>query len=146
MNAETTSASDNEKEVDNIRSILFGDQIQEFDSRFNLVDQSIATIRSEIRNLRAALESETSLRERTHNNLQKELQTAISSETNQREDAINDLQNKLQETIKNIIDQQKTRDDDWNEMIVLQTSLHDALQKFLDEYKKRINSLAHSGD
>lgn len=51
-------------EVDNIRNILFGEQIRQVTDQFDLVEKSINSLRLENQNLRQALEMEVSQREK----------------------------------------------------------------------------------
>ena len=53
----------NVNDVDNIRKILFGDQIAQMEERFVQVENSIGQLRSENRSLRQALEAEVTARE-----------------------------------------------------------------------------------
>lgn len=50
-------------DVDNIRKILFGDQVAQFEERFHQNENAIAQLRTENRNLRQALEAEVTMRE-----------------------------------------------------------------------------------
>lgn len=52
-------------EVDDIRKILFGDQIAQIEERFNQNENAISQLRTENRNLRQALEAEVTTRENT---------------------------------------------------------------------------------
>lgn len=56
-------------DVDNIRKILFGDQVSQIEERFNQNESAISQLRTENRNLRQALEAEMTLRENAHREL-----------------------------------------------------------------------------
>jgi uncharacterized membrane protein YkoI len=56
-------ADQKSNEVDNIRNILFGEQIRQVTTQFDLVEKSINSLRLENQNLRQALEMEVSKRE-----------------------------------------------------------------------------------
>jgi len=63
----------NVNDVDNIRKILFGDQIAQMEDRFTQVENSVAQLRSENRSLRQALEAEVTARESSSRELQEAL-------------------------------------------------------------------------
>ncbi len=64
------SSEDSKKnEVENIRNILFGDQINQTEERFRQIENSINTLRLENSKLREALEAELSQREKNENEL-----------------------------------------------------------------------------
>lgn len=69
MVKETPNASP-KNDVDNIRNILFGDQISQMDERFAQIERSINQLRAENRNLREALEAEVTQRESAFQSLQ----------------------------------------------------------------------------
>lgn len=56
-------ADEKSNDVDNIRNILFGEQIRQVTNQFDLVEKSINSLRIENQNLRQALEMEVSKRE-----------------------------------------------------------------------------------
>ncbi len=100
----------NVNDVDNIRKILFGDQIAQMEDRFVQVENSIAQLRSENRSLRQALEAEVTARE----------------------EAVQVLKNLL-ETVRQEWDQKR------GENFASQADLMSALQKALDAYKSKIH-------
>jgi chromosome segregation ATPase len=99
----------NVNDVDNIRKILFGDQIAQMEERFGQLENSIAQLRTENRNLRQALEAELTEREKTVQEL-KNLLDATQQEWN------------------------KKRGENYSS----QAELMSALQKALDLYKSKI--------
>ena len=64
-----TDSISHASEVDNIRAILFGDQIKQIETRFEALEKAISNLRNENHNLRQALEAEVTLRERSHQQL-----------------------------------------------------------------------------
>lgn len=66
----------NVNDVDNIRKILFGDQIAQMEERFVQVENSIAQLRSENRSLRQALEAEVTAREESIQEMKNLLESA----------------------------------------------------------------------
>ncbi|MHC1781463.1 MAG: hypothetical protein AB9891_01650 [Anaerolineaceae bacterium] len=99
----------NVNDVDNIRKILFGDQVAQMEERFIQIEKSIAQLRTENRNLRQALEAELS----------------------EREQAVQGL--------KNLIDSaQQEWDKKREENFSNQAELINALQKAFDVYKSKI--------
>lgn len=68
------SDPDNKNEVENIRNILFGEQINQTEERFRQIENSINSLRLENSKLREALEAELTQREKNEN----ELSTHIS--------------------------------------------------------------------
>jgi hypothetical protein len=99
----------NVNDVDNIRKILFGDQIAQMEERFVQVENSIAQLRSENRSMRQALEAEVTARE----------------------EAVQELKN-LIETVRQEWNQKR------GENFASQADLMSALQKALDSYKSKI--------
>ena len=99
----------NVNDVDNIRKILFGDQISQMEERFSQVENSIAQLRAETRSLRQALEAEVTARE----------------------DTVREMKNLL-ETIREEWDQKRS------ENFASQAELMAALQKALDAYQSKI--------
>jgi hypothetical protein len=97
-------------DVDNIRKILFGDQIAQVEERFNQIEKSIAQLRTENRNLRQALEAELTERERVI----QELKDLVASEL-------------------------KGRDEKRGENLADQTEMLTTLQKALEQYKATIH-------
>jgi hypothetical protein len=95
-------------EVDNIRKILFGDQVAQFEERFISIEKSIVQLRTENRNLRQVLEEELT----------------------QREKAITNLTNLLEAALKE-------RDEFRNQNLAAQSELMKALQIALEQYKSR---------
>jgi len=67
-------------EVDNIRNILFGEQIRQVTNQFDLVEKSINSLRIENQNLRQALEMEVSKREQDIRKLEDLIQAIISGQ------------------------------------------------------------------
>lgn len=67
-------------EVDNIRNILFGEQIRQVTTQFDLVEKSINSLRLENQNLRQALEMEVSKREQEIKKLEDFIQTIINGQ------------------------------------------------------------------
>jgi conjugal transfer/entry exclusion protein len=70
-------------EVDNIRTILFGEQIRQVTNQFDLVEKSINSLRIENQNLRQALEMEVSQREKETSRIEgliQELNLAINNQ------------------------------------------------------------------
>lgn len=65
-------------DVENIRKILFGDQVNQIEERFNQNETAIAQLRSENRNLRQALEAELTQRESSVQELQQRI-TALQN-------------------------------------------------------------------
>jgi hypothetical protein len=97
-------------EVDNIRKILFGDQIGQMEERFNQVERSIAQLRTENRNLRQALEAELT----------------------EREGAIQELKNMVESALKERDEKRGENQSDQVELLIM-------LQKALDQYKTKVN-------
>jgi len=63
------SDPDNKNEVENIRNILFGEQINQTEERFRQIENSINSLRLENSKLREALEAELTQREKNENEL-----------------------------------------------------------------------------
>jgi hypothetical protein len=63
MTKEDNNTNKSAGDVDNIRKILFGDQISQIEERFNQNESAISQLRTENRNLRQALEAEITMRE-----------------------------------------------------------------------------------
>lgn len=112
MAKETSDPNKPMSDVDNIRKILFGDQIGQVEERFNQVEKSIAQLRSENRNLRQALEAELTQREQATQELKTMLESAL-----------------------------RERDEKGGKNFSDQTELITMLQKALDQYKGKINAL-----
>jgi chromosome segregation ATPase len=74
----------NMNDVDNIRKILFGDQIAQMEERFGQLENSIAQLRNENRNLRQALEAELTEREKAVQELKNLLDAAQQEWTKKR--------------------------------------------------------------
>jgi chromosome segregation ATPase len=110
MVKENTESNAPGNEVDNIRKILFGDQIAQVEERFNQVERSIAQLRTENRNLRQALEAELTGREK----------------------AIQDLTNMVESALQE-------RDETRGENLSDQAELFSALQQALQQYKAKIS-------
>lgn len=70
MDQSKASSRSPKNEVDNIRNILFGDQINQMEERFVQLEKSISQLRTENRNLREALEAEVTQRENAFQTLQ----------------------------------------------------------------------------
>ena len=68
------SDPDSKTEVESIRNILFGEQINQTEERFRQIENSINSLRLENSKLREALEAELTQREKNEN----ELSTHIS--------------------------------------------------------------------
>jgi len=140
----------NPNSIDNIRNILFGDQVAQIEERFNLLDQVINSLRNENRNLRQALESELTMREQAIKDLQNKINTLESdlqnkintlekgaeSELNMREQSVNDLQKKIN-------DLDKKTETDLQKYMTMQAELGasllaDTLEKVLKTYKEKL--------
>ena len=70
MDQSKASSGSPKNEVDNIRNILFGDQINQMEERFVQLEKSISQLRTENRNVREALEAEVTQRENAFQTLQ----------------------------------------------------------------------------
>jgi hypothetical protein len=110
MEKENSNENKPANEVDNIRKILFGDQINQTEERFSQVERSIAQLRTENRNLRQALEAELT----------------------QREQAVQGLKNLLESALRE-------RDEMRGENLSDQTELVTLLQTALEQYKAKIS-------
>lgn len=99
-------------DVDNIRKILFGDQISQIEERFNQNENAIAQLRTENRNLRQALEAEVTMRENTDRELHDLLETF-----------------------------RKEQKDTWNKNISAQEILISSIENALGKFKSEINIL-----
>jgi uncharacterized phage infection (PIP) family protein YhgE len=122
MSKENANVNKSLDDVDSIRKILFGDQATQIEDRFNSIETSINQLRSENRNLRQALEAESTIRKQ-----------ALEAESTMRQQANGDLNNLIQA----LEDKLKARD-------ATQTSMVNALQQVLDQYKKKVESLNKS--
>ena len=100
-------------EVDNIRKILFGDQVTQFEERFISIESSINQLRSENRNLRQALESEVTMREK----------------------AIEDLTNLINEELKK-------RDESWAKYLAFQDNLLASLLQIISQYQNNTQTFS----
>ena len=110
MEKESGNAKNPGNDVDNIRKILFGDQIAQVEERFTQIEKTIAQLRSENRNLRQALEAELT----------------------QREQAIQELNNMIEAALKE-------RDEQRGEYLSDQTEMLSTLQKALEQFGAKIN-------
>jgi len=100
-------------DVDNIRKILFGDQIAQIEERFHQNENAISQLRTENRNLRQALEAEVTMRE-----------------------------NAVQE-LRDLLESFKTdQTDTWKNDLSAQEQLVSALEKALGKFKTDINALS----
>jgi predicted RNase H-like nuclease (RuvC/YqgF family) len=100
-------------DVDNIRKILFGDQVSQIEERFNQNENAISQLRTENRNLRQALEAEVTMRE----NVNRELHAALEAV-------------------------QKEQNDTWKKSVSAQAKLISAIEKALSEYSSEISNLS----
>lgn len=98
-------------DVDNIRKILFGDQIAQIEEQIKRLDSSISQLQAENRNLRQALEMEVSAREKADKTLQEALATTGLNQS-----------------------------EIWNKNLGYQSELMKSLQKALDQFKLEIIS------
>jgi predicted RNase H-like nuclease (RuvC/YqgF family) len=99
-------------DVDNIRKILFGDQISQIEERFNQNENAISQLRTENRNLRQVLEAEVTMRE----NMDQELRNLLESF-------------------------QKDENDAWKNNVSAQEKLISTLEKALNQFKSDITVL-----
>jgi septation ring formation regulator EzrA len=109
MPGENDSLNKAAGDVDNIRKILFGDQINQIEDRFNQIEASIAQLRKENNNLRQALETELSMRE----------------------DAVRELKNQLNSD-------RSEQNNLWNKNLADQEKLIITMQKALEQFKQEI--------
>jgi hypothetical protein len=111
MTREDNNANKSTGDVDNIRKILFGDQITQIEERFNQDQSAISQLRTENRNLRQALEAEITMRENTN----QELRNLLA--------AFQQDQNEV-----------------WNKNIAAQKNLISALENAFDKFKSEITA------
>lgn len=86
-------------EVDNIRNILFGDQINQMEERFAQLERSIVQLRTENRNLREALEAEVTQRENAFLTAQETIHELDKIRTDHQTDQ-NELVNEVKQAIE----------------------------------------------
>ncbi len=103
-------------DVDDIRKILFGDQIVQIEERFSALEKSITQLRAENRNLRQALEAEVTMRERSTEELKR-------------------LQQSFEEATKNL---QRNRDDALKDDLGTQIDLLHTMQQTLEKHRNAL--------
>lgn len=99
-------------DVDNIRKILFGDQISQFEERFIQNENAISQLRTENRNLRQALEAEVTARENANRD--------------------------LADLLKSF---QKEQDEEWKKNLSAQEILVSSIENALGKFKSEITVL-----
>ena len=121
-------------EVDNIRKILFGDQVNQIDEQIKRIDAAISQLQAENRNLRQALEMEVDAREKDIH-AQKQ---ALDLESTAREKAFKSLKESLESAIAGL-------NEIWSQNYTNQTGLVDGLQNALDIFKQELKSPTKPG-
>jgi septation ring formation regulator EzrA len=144
MLKENANINKSPNDVDSIRKILFGDQATQIEDRFNSIETSINQIRSEIRNLRQALEAESTMRQQALEAESTMREQALEAESTMREQALeaeSTMRQQANGDLNNLIqaleEKLKARD-------TTQTSLVSALQQVLDQHRKKVESLNKS--
>jgi hypothetical protein len=123
--------SEQGNEVDDIRRILFGDQMTAVWKRFSQMEKSIEQLQSENNNLRRALEIE--LKSRVDSNQEIKKQAEISDQ-----ELKNLIEISSQELKKQMEGSFKERDEKGDANRSDQVELSNSLQKALEQYKSKI--------
>ncbi len=110
-------------DVDNIRNILFGEQIRQVTNQFDQVERSINSLRTENQNLRQALEMEVSKREQEI----KKLEALLQAKTQELDALINSQIDTLGSIFKK---HQK-------EMSAIENEMISQFEKAILEYRKK---------
>lgn len=97
------SDPDNKNEVENIRNILFGEQINQTEERFRQIENSINSLRLENSKLREALEAELTQREKNENELSTHMSELKAQIMKERKENFSD-QSELLTAFKKAID------------------------------------------
>ncbi len=90
-------------EVENIRNILFGEQINQTEERFRQIENSINSLRLENSKLREALEAELTQREKNEQELHNIVSTLEANLAQERKTNFGD-QNEMLAALKKAID------------------------------------------
>lgn len=77
-------------EVENIRNILFGEQLNQSEERFRQIENSVNSLRLEISKLREALEAELTQREKNEIELRNNISELKAQLVQERKSNIND--------------------------------------------------------
>ncbi|MGH1364528.1 MAG: hypothetical protein ACRBF0_13290 [Calditrichia bacterium] len=97
--------------IDQIRSLIFGDQMQNYESRFNELQEEVGTLRKEFKQSVTELKNIIEGLRSDNNKSLDTLQSHLEKSENTMQDMLNATQNKLDNSIRQLSDDAVKRED-----------------------------------